>query len=139
MRDTPQHHHKQVPSSFELITSYYKEKLRANWERDSLRLDTLIAGNRFTNLRDLGLNRSDAVFLEQLRTGSCRQLGKGHAFTTQGFKGNPDQMCRWYYDDLETVTYLFTTCTNHRRRVYTQKIWHRAEYGTPIYKTSSSP
>ena len=30
MRDTPQHHHKQVPSSFEPITSYYKEKLRAN-------------------------------------------------------------------------------------------------------------
>jgi len=127
MRDTPQHHHKQVPSSFESITSFYKEKLRANW-RDSLSLDTHrgpIAGNKFTNLKDLGLNRTDAVFLAQLRTGSCRQLGKGHAFTTQGFTGNPDQMCRWCNDDLETVTHLFTTCTNHRiincRRVYTQK------------------
>ena len=127
MRDTPQHHHKQVPSSFESITSYYKEKLRINW-CESLRLDTHrgpIAWKKFTNLKDLGLNRRDAVFLAKLRTGSCRLLGKGHAFTTQGFTGNPDQMCRWCYDALETVTHHFTTCTNHRiincRRVYTQK------------------
>ena len=82
---------------------------RANW-RDSLSLDTHrgpIAWNKFTNLKDLGLNRTDAAFLAQLRTGSCRQLGKGHAFTTQGFTGNPNQMCRWCYDDWK-LSHIFS-------------------------------